>query len=399
MNLPDTFLTLKTDSVKTVLFVEKLNCGVGMNSQTDRTFELGKLYCDRGDFITATKHLLEASNQFFGDRRYSEYLKCQNLLLRVYAEREQYEEINATKERLQDLVLKEGFELNSKTYYTLALCASNKGQQDIALDYLQKALAIGLAADQKEDICYAIFGLGLVYSLMNPPRLQEALKEIYNLEVFFQVYSIPELKLSTLMLNARILHEMKKYDEAIQLCWKAYEEVKETKNMVSSTYLLGMLGAIYFDSGDKEMSRFYMSLAQKGVDPKNHVRMARMINFYLEKLGGTNDLSFDLVFDEENHTITEKKLGKIDFKNQFILLDLLKLFVQNQGQVYSKEYLVEQVWKQPYDPAVHDNKIYVTIKRLRKLIEPDFEKPKYIFRAKNGYYMNKAARVHLEHGL
>jgi DNA-binding response OmpR family regulator len=92
----------------------------------------------------------------------------------------------------------------------------------------------------------------------------------------------------------------------------------------------------------------------------------------------------------------ERKLGRIDFKNQFILLDLLRLFVQNQGTIYSKEYLVENIWRQPYDPAVHDNKIYVTIKRLRKLIEPDYEKPKYIFRAKNGYYMNKAARVHLD---
>ena len=89
-------------------------------------------------------------------------------------------------------------------------------------------------------------------------------------------------------------------------------------------------------------------------------------------------------------------MGRIDFKNQFILLDLLRLFVQNQGTVYSKEFLVEHVWKQPYDPVVHDNKIYVTIKRLRKLIEPDFDKPKYIFRAKNGYYMNKSARVLLE---
>ncbi|WP_232468961.1 winged helix-turn-helix domain-containing protein [Bdellovibrio bacteriovorus] len=83
--------------------------------------------------------------------------------------------------------------------------------------------------------------------------------------------------------------------------------------------------------------------------------------------------------------------------SSYYWIDLLRLFVQNQGQIYSKEFLVENVWKQPYDPAIHDNKIYVTIKRLRKLIEPDYEKPKYIFRAKNGYYMNKAARVHFEH--
>jgi DNA-binding response OmpR family regulator len=106
--------------------------------------------------------------------------------------------------------------------------------------------------------------------------------------------------------------------------------------------------------------------------------------------------AFDLVFQLEEHTVVEKKLGKVDFKNQFILLDLLRLFCQNQGQVYSKEFLVEQVWKQSYDPSVHDNKIYVTIKRLRKLIEPDFDKPKYIFRAKNGYFMNKSAKILLE---
>ena len=77
-------------------------------------------------------------------------------------------------------------------------------------------------------------------------------------------------------------------------------------------------------------------------------------------------------------------------------MDMLKLFLKHPGEVYSKEALVKAVWKQEYDPRVHDNKIYVTIKRLRQLIEPDFDKPKYIFRAKNGYYLNKNTRVLFE---
>lgn len=367
-----------------------------MSTQAESAFELGKLYCDRGEFDLAMEHLTRASQAYFEEKNYADYLKCLNIMLRIYAERDQFEEINATKEKLQDLVLKEGFELNSRTYFTLALCATNKGQQEVALDYLQKALAIALASDNKEDICQAIFGLASVYTRMTPPRLQEALKEIYNLQVFFQVYKMPELSLSTQLLNASILHQLKRYDEAIDVCWKAYEQVKETRTHSTGVYLLGMLASIYLDSGDRDMARLYARLAQKSVDGKNYVRLARMINKLLEKLGGASEQSYDLVFQEESHTVIEKKLGKIDFKNQFILLDLLRLFVQNQGQVYSKEYLVEQVWKQPYDPAVHDNKIYVTIKRLRKLIEPDYEKPRYIFRAKNGYYMNKAARVHVE---
>jgi DNA-binding response OmpR family regulator len=116
----------------------------------------------------------------------------------------------------------------------------------------------------------------------------------------------------------------------------------------------------------------------------------------LQELGGDSVSNYDLIFELEKHSVVERKLGRIDFKNQFILMDLLRLFVQNQGQVFSKEYLVEQVWRQSYDPGIHDNKIYVTIKRLRKMIEPDYDKPKYIFRAKNGYFMNKSARVLIE---
>lgn len=363
--------------------------------QFDHSFEIGKLYCDRGDYDLAVTNLRVASAGYFAAKEFSKYLKCENLLLRIYAEREQYEEINLAKEKLQDLVLKEGFELNSKTYYTLAVCASYKGQNETALDYLQKALAISLAADNKEDICHAIFGLAMVYADPKVNRHADALKEIYNLQVFFQVYALPELQVSTLILNASILRQMKKFDEAIEILWNAYAMGKTTKNLVTTGYILVQMADCYFELGDMDIARMHISMAQRTLDTKNQVRLTRFIKHYAEKIGGEIQSNFDLVFDEENHQVIEKKIGKIDFKNQFILLDLLHLFVRNQGSVYSKEYLVENVWKQPYDPAVHDNKIYVTIKRLRKLIEPDYEKPKYIFRAKNGYYMNKAARVQI----
>lgn len=363
----------------------------------DRAFEMGKLYCDRGEFGPAMSHLSEAADSYFKEKKFSEYLKCQNLLLRIYAEKEQYDSIHATKEKLQDLVLKEGFELNSKTYYTLAVCASYKGQQETALDYLQKALTIALANDNKEDICHAILGLATVYSHPSIGRLVDGLKEIYNLQVFFQVYKMPELEAAALLLNADILIQMKRFDEGIEILWKAYDMFKLTRNITSVATVMIQLADCYFELGDKDLARVYISMAQRSFDQKNHVHLAKILKIYSDKIGGETQTSFDLVFDEENHQVIEKKLGRIDFKNQFILLDLLRLFVRNQGTVYSKEFLVENVWKQPYDPAVHDNKIYVTIKRLRKLIEPDYEKPKYIFRAKNGYYMNKVARVHFEH--
>jgi tetratricopeptide (TPR) repeat protein len=376
---------------------EKLDIQNSTAPITDVNHELGRLYCERAEFEKAIPHLEKAAETYFNKKDYSNYLKILNLLLRIYSEREQFDLINATKEKLQDLVLKEGFELNSRTYYTLALCAQYKSQTEIALDYFQKALAIALAADHKEDICYAIYGLAYVYSNPGIAKFQEALKEIYNLQVFFQVYDFPDLKISTQILNADILRQLKRYEDAIEVLWKSFEDVRKIRNIMTTNFILALLGSLHFEMGDKDTARMYLQLAQKSVDAKNQVRLARMIKAYIDKIGGPIEQNYDLVFDEENHAVVERKIGKIDFKNQFILLDLLKLFIQNQGSVFSKEYLVENVWKQPYDPAVHDNKIYVTIKRLRKLIEPDFDKPKYIFRAKNGYYMNKSAKIHVEH--
>ncbi len=354
-------------------------------------FELGKLYYERCDFTIAIEKFKTASDLFFQDRNFEKYLKSQNYLLRMYAEREEAENIRATKEKLQDLVLKEGFELSAKTYYTLGICAVYKDQGEIALDYFQKSLSIALATDNKEDICHAIYALAVAYFDLD--RLPEALKEIYNLQIFFQVLDLPDLKLSAQIANGNILRKLKKYDQALEMYWDCYELLQKNKNLLMYIALLRNIGFTYRESGELDMARVYLRLARKSVDPENLRRMTRQIDSTLVELGETGREDFDLVFDAASNSVSEKKKGRIDFKNQFILLDMLRLFMKQPGIVHSKEHLVKSVWKQEYDPVIHDNKIYVTIKRLRKLIEPDYDKPKYIFRAKNGYYLNKSAKI------
>lgn len=356
-----------------------------------QALEIGMLYFERGDFHLAIPKLKEAANEYFSQRNFGEYLKCQNLILRMYAEREDFDDINATKEVLQDLVLKEGFELNAKTYYTLALCAAYKLQYDTSLEYLQKSLSIALATDNKVDMCYAICGLAICYNILG--RHTDALREIYNLQVFFQVLELPDLKMSSQLINGKILRDLKKPEEALVIFWSCYEILKETKSLRNYIYVLYELGQTYLELGDKNLAKTYLQLVLKSVDPVNMKYVHRKLTELMGRIGHSDNNNYDIIFDGENNTIIENKIGKVDFKNQFILLDLLKLFLVNPGKIYSKESLVEEIWRQPYDPSIHDNKIYVTIKRLRKMIEPDFDKPKYIFRSKNGYFLNKTAKI------
>ncbi len=360
----------------------------------DLLLELGELYNSRGDLDLAEEKLTEASAVFFKDRKFDRYLKCLNILLRIYAERGDSENINSTKERLQDLVLKEGFDLNAKTYYTLGVCAIHKQQLDLALEYFQKSLGIGLAADDKEDMCYAINGIAVAYFTMG--RYADALTEIYNLQVFFQVLPLMELKLSSQILNGAILRKEERYEQALEIFMDCYTTLRDAKNLYMYCYLLYNIGATYHEMGNFDLARTYLSLAKRSTDSRNFKQLTKYIDGKLEELGVRPNADYDLIFDVGKNLVLERKKGKIDFKNQFILLDLLHLFLKTPGQIYSKEVLVQKIWSQEYDPRVHDNKIYVTIKRLRQMIEPDMDKPKYIFRSKNGYFLSKGTKILLD---
>ena len=43
---------------------------------------------------------------------------------------------------------------------------------------------------------------------------------------------------------------------------------------------------------------------------------------------------------------------------------------------------------------IHDSKVYTSISRLRKLIEPDFKRPRYILNERDGYAFNPV--IHIE---
>ena len=354
-------------------------------------FDLAKLHIDRGDLKKGASLLEGATPRFLQQKDFKNYLKTQNLLLRIYAEMLEVEKINITKDRIQDLVIKEDYVLTSRTFYTLGVCSAYKQQYKSSQDYFEKSLRLGLESDSKEDICYAISGLANVYWLQQ--RYDDALKEIYNLQVFFQLLPQPELQLSSLLLNGHILRKVGKYNQALDVLWQAYDALKEHKNLFMYVSLLYAMGATYADSGESNMALVYLNLAKRSCDSNNLKYLSQKIKARLEELGSVDLNIYDLVLEGATNTVMEKQKGRVDFKSQFILLDLLRLFMNSPGETHSKEALVKKVWKQEYDPSVHDNKVYVTIKRLRKLIEPDYDKPRYIFRSKNGYYLNKNTRV------
>lgn len=358
--------------------------------------ELGRLYFERGDILKAIEVLEPLANSCVENKEYEHYLDTLHLLFRAYAEHLDFDKIEKEKGRILFLAGQQDIKMNSKIHYVLALCASYKNEHEQSLAYSQKALSLALEENDKTAACYAIFALAISYS--NLDQLQKSLQEIYNLQVFMGAVDIPQIRLSVNMLKARILRKMGKHEQSLDVLWQSYEVLKSYKNFYMQISVLLAFAHSYKQMGDFAAARNYVDLASRSIDVEN----LKMLAVHVEELKSgilkaqPIGAKYDFVFNLSEHVVVEKHKGRIDFGNQFILMDLLKLFAQQPGVSFSKEQLVKHIWKQSYNPAVHDNKIYVTIKRLRQLIEPDVEKPRYIFRSKNGYYLNRDISISVE---
>ena len=115
----------------------------------------------------------------------------------------------------------------------------------------------------------------------------------------------------------------------------------------------------------------------------------------------TTSASVDMYFDKNKRIIVERGQGHIDFKHRFVLFDILYLLAQNQGVSFSKEKLAKCIWKNEYDPFIHDKLIYTSFCRLRRIIESPLEgeqkqRGKYIVRDKHGYAFNPNAKIRFQ---
>ena len=411
-------------------------------TQSNYLLQLGINQYVGGGFLDAIKNLKKASSHFLKEEHYEKYLQCQNLLIIMYVEMENFSAVQHIRHELSEIIWnRKSLGANyARFHFVLGFCFLRQDEFIKAQIQFDQALAQNLQLqkqsieekDQKKtlisqiNMCYISYGFVSFYICNG--QIPEAIQELKNMEMLIEHFKalyaelntkeinftqksnedMPEflehlrdeqqtLEFTGCILKAHILTIEKKYDSAEELYWICYEQSqKNYRRKYMSLHLLYFLGRNYMAKEDYEQASIFLNLAKKSANPNFLKKMDRKITQALEKLKETMANNYDIIVNFENNMIVEKQKGRINIKNQFVLLDMLKLFISDQGAVYSKEFLVEKVWKQKYDPTVHDNKIYVTIKRLRELIEPDHRNPKYIFRTKEGYYINKSAKILLK---
>ena len=101
-----------------------------------------------------------------------------------------------------------------------------------------------------------------------------------------------------------------------------------------------------------------------------------MLNFFTDKV------DIGLGFDLDLSNMDDEALKEL---NTPIAMELLKFFMYQRGQIFTREYLLSKVWGYEYfgDARTVD----VTVRRLREKIEDNPSSPNYILTKRGvGYY-------------
>ncbi|MGV8121511.1 MAG: winged helix-turn-helix domain-containing protein [Candidatus Xenobiia bacterium LiM19] len=99
--------------------------------------------------------------------------------------------------------------------------------------------------------------------------------------------------------------------------------------------------------------------------------------------------NFSLFIDLPCRKLYEKEKGQIDMLSRKVLTALLLFLVKNSGKSFSNREIFTAVWGYEYDSETSDNEVRKTVSRLRKLIEPENQKNRYV-KLKQGYMRSKS---------
>ena len=354
----------------------------------ERRFQQGLFAYYRGETKAALKDFEKVADLSKSVHDETRYVEANTYILRILAEREEFARIEHIESQIFSVLTTRELpvRLKSRVMYILGICSCYQdSRHDQAMNRFREAIDFAVSSDDKEALASPLYGAATV--LYARGRYDEALKELSQLDILLSCLSLPELSATSSLLRALIRRNQSRLDEALEAAWTAYETLKNLPQLWLYVQTLVALGTIYTLKGDLTCAKLYLDLADRSLKRDEFPRVARLVDDGLAAIRKSGRIEADLDFDTRTGVLTSRVKGEIRFEGQFILRDLLRVFLESPGRVFSKEDLAKRVWKDTYNPSVHDNKIYVTIKRLRGLLEGEASND-LILRAKTGYFLN-----------
>jgi tetratricopeptide (TPR) repeat protein len=313
-------------------------------------------------------------------------------MARIFQEQENGEELKLCVHRLQELQARPDLPawIHAKIFYIFGVLAyAETDGMSKAMQRFRKSIDLCVVLEERETLAYAMYGVANVFYGLN--EYDRALEELDKLDQILHFHSVPDIHVFSLILRAFIARNRGLAQNALALTRQACEHLRLHPNMYLYLQTLYALGSTYLKMEDLNSAQIYLELGKISCSPQELPRTYRVLEKTLQECRkeSANPLpACEIRFNVSSGWFERAGMGRISLNGQFVLRDLLALFLENPGMVFSKEELVQKIWSEEYSPDLHDNKIYVTLKRLRQALQPLFPDVDSILRSRNGYSFN-----------
>lgn len=359
-------------------------------------YRLAKIFYDKADFEKAEEHFLNALRGTELPQDGFAIFKIYGFLIRIYSEslneREANKYIQLSGELLDQIV---GAlpSLNAEYFYNSAIVNTYKGDFMEAQKNFTQAYRKAQTENEPELMAKSLYAMAT--NAFQMKNYTETITFLGQLNELLNILKKGYLKGSMHLLWGNALREAGDYASSLTHYDLAMKLLHSKRCWNMHNYVLLNKGISLKKMGEFSKALLLFGIAQNSLDDEYFKRLQQLVTMEVEDV---NDSSVDLYLDRHNRVIHEKSLGVIDFKHRFVLLEILFLLALTPGTYYNKEDLAKMIWKDEYNPLIHDKLIYTSISRLRKLIEPKGIKRQYILRGKDGYTFNPRvnARFHKE---
>lgn len=353
-------------------------------------YRLAKVYYDKADLDSAEDYFLRALDKTVYPKDAFAMFKCYGFLIRIYSENEREEEADRFIGLASELIERLGADLgslNAEYFYNVGMVDTYRGEFEKALENFKLAYQKAQTENEPELIAKSLYSTATAaYHLK---KHKDAMNYLAQLSELLEILRKGYLKGSMHLLYGNLHRDMGNFSESLKNFDLAIQYLQQKNCWNLYGYILLGKGIAYKKMGEYNQALLYFRLALNTIN-KQYTRLRDLVETQVEDV---NDSSVDLYLDRHNRVIHEKSLGAIDFKHRFVLLEILFLLAKNPGSHFNKEDLAQSIWKDEYNPLIHDKLIYTSISRLRKLIEPKGSNRKYILRGKDGYTFNPRVRA------
>ena len=395
---------MSSDQVKTTLrrshSVSKAPLGLRAKNKLDRQLyarlQVAQLQAEKCDLKESRKTFLEVLKNAKKSNRMQLVMESVSGLLRLAVEGLDEAEIKNWDEALDQWMEAYPDEIPAMTWYCKAAVARQRGLLLLAQRYVLRYLRISRERSELQEEWVRGWVM-LAILLQQRGRLQRSEFLCRALLSRFEALNYRGMNGILYLLLGTLFERKKDLKNALKWFQKAHGQFLAEHNWYYHLYVLFGYARLARVERNYARAYWYLDLVEKASHTPELGLLRREI--IAEKTRLEND-AIDLLIDSRNGVISTREVGQVSLGKQYVLLHILEALSsahQRQGsdqqRGLSKAEIIETVWKEKYQPHIHDNKLYYNINRLRRLIEPNVHKPQYLLNCKEGYRLAPGLKI------